>query len=163
MLTPQASDIMPTVKTGDDDHEHKLRHEIAELLPRIVINEANEVHADQQTWKRALQIAWQLKQYRPPGPCKSCRLQVVDILRLHIGLTYARRPASQEMREKRLAICHACPVYQKKTGSCGRLILDAIKPRIVEAHGRNVQPCGCLVALKVTFKSEHCPGNFWIR
>lgn len=134
-------------------------------MPRIHVDEDNNTTFDgPDGWKVAKDLAFRVNGHKP-GTCpKLCKLAVVDILRHHIGLGYARRGnSSDDLVARRLAVCHTCPVYQKTTGSCGRLFVDAVSSRQVEANGRLVSPCGCVVLLKAQFKSEHCPGNFWPR
>jgi hypothetical protein len=154
---------MPLVSTGHNNKPHagEATHEVLDLLTRITVDHQNNIVADQSDWSRAVALCRSLTGYVVNGPCADCRLACLDRLRALVGLGPARRPVSDERHQQRLAVCHACPVYHPDTGSCGRLIVDAITPRQVEVGGRIVTPCGCVVALKARFKSEHCPGNFW--
>lgn len=154
---------MPLVSTRHDNKPHagEDTHEVLKLLTRITVDRENNVVAEQADWSRAVTLCRTLTGYTVNGPCNACHLACLDRLRGLVGLGPARRPLSDERHQQRLAVCHACPVYHPDTGSCGRLIVDAITPRQVEVAGRLVTPCGCVVSLKARFKSEHCPGNFW--
>lgn len=151
---------MAKMQAGDNN-EARAAH-IHALLDQIVIREDNTVTAPAEVWKEAVAESVRLG-YRPRSSCNVCRLKVVDTLRTSVGLGLARRPASATLREERMGICATCQAYHSDTKSCGRLILDAVNPEPVEIDGRLVKPCGCFIPLKAAFRSEHCPGNFWIR
>ena len=160
MLNPQPSQIVPPVHTRQDHRTPELFAEVHSILDRITLREDNTVVADADTWSQAKAISRRLG-YIPRSNCPVCRMQVLDTLRMGVGLGPARKPAKESLRQQRIAICEACPVYHSDTRSCGRLVLDAIDPEPVVVDGRQVKPCGCFVPLKAASRSEHCPGNFW--
>ena len=136
---------------------HAEAQEINEILATVTYDQAPHFG---NNWKRASALCYELTGYKPPGVCTSCRHAVHDRLREAVGLGIARRPKESE-RNRRIAICHACPAYTKRTDSCGRLIVDALSPRPVLVDGAEVLPCGCNITLKATFTSEQCPANKW--
>lgn len=131
--------------------------EINEILGAVTYDKAPYFGSH---WRRACELCYDLTGYKPPGQCTTCRHAVHDRLREAVGLGIARRP-KESVRNKRIAICHACPVYKAHTDSCGRFILDALSPRPVLVDGTEVLPCGCNITLKATFTSEQCPANKW--
>ena len=141
---------------------HQEIDEINGILSRVHMGTDNQVTFASQDWNRAIAISKALGGYIPKGHCSSCRMGLHDSLRLAAGLGTARRPDTN-LRETRLAICHACPAYRPHTGSCGRLVFDAINSKAIWIDGKEVLPCGCLVALKVSFPTEKCPANKWPR
>lgn len=151
---------MPPVKAGD--HDEAFFAKVHALLDQINVAQDNQVTAPPEAWREAVTISRDLG-YTPRSGCNVCRLQVVDKLRLAVGLMPARRPASTTLQQERLAICSSCPAYNSTWQSCGRFITDAVSPHIIEIDGRPVKPCGCYLPAKVRFRSEHCPGNFWPR
>ena len=139
---------------------HAEAQEINEILAAVTYDTAPHFG---NNWKRAATLCYELTGYKPPGVCTSCRHAVHDRLREAVGLGIARRPKESE-RNRRIAICHACPVYRPSTRSCGRFgnkHTPFVEPDVVLLDGVSVVPCGCLIELKATFTSEQCPAKKW--
>lgn len=134
---------------------------INDLLERFTIDAKNTVIGSVQDMKELDRIGLEFANHKRTGSCKLCWIGLMDAVRKVVGLAPARRPVDAIKAKDRLDMCHECPVYHKSTGSCGRLIIDAIIPEPVIVNGKSINPCGCIVALKVHFGSETCPGNFW--
>ena len=137
------------------------RDQINDILSRVTVDHNNHIDATLQDRKELDRLGREVAQYERPGSCPLCWIGLIDVLRKYVGLAPARRPVPEQKANDRLDMCHNCPVYHSATGSCGRLMIDAIAPKPVDVNGVNVYPCGCIVALKVLFGSETCPGNFW--
>lgn len=137
------------------------RDQIHALLERFTIDEKNAINASLEDLKELDRWGLEIAGHRRAGSCKLCWIGLMDAVRKAVGLAPARRPVAEQKANDRLAMCHSCPVYHSTTGSCGRLMIDAIAPKPVIVNGVSVNPCGCIVALKVLFGSETCPGNFW--
>lgn len=134
--------------------------EINRLIPMIEID-ADGIRLPKDHAQRIHDLVRQIHGYRASSGCISCMMRLIDVLRRIVGLGSARRPGTEELTDRRLAVCVLCPAYHANTGSCGRLVIDALNPQPVEVDGRMVNPCGCIVSLKARFKSEHCPANRW--
>jgi hypothetical protein len=77
---------------------------------------------------------------RPPGPIRRA-FNFVLAAGKH-ALDAGKKLSSQES-EARLAICRACPSGMYQNGRC-------LDPR-----------CGCVLAFKVSWRSETCPRGHW--
>lgn len=131
------------------------------IIGRTEYGVKNRIKFAQGDYLIAAKLSKDYTGYYPDGVCNSCRLKVYDNLREIAGLTYARSPLGEDMVSTRRAICHTCPAYHPSTDSCGRLILDAISPMLVNVDGQQVEPCGCIITLKTMFRSEQCPASKW--
>lgn len=123
-------------------------------------------------WATATKLARDLAAYKPTSSCLACHFRVLNILREAIDLPPIGGEASESLRTRRLAICRgvagdgsdACPAYRSATDSCGRLLVDAFTPEVVVMEdGRRIDPCGCCVGVKASFKFFTCPANKWPR
>lgn len=95
--------------------------------------------------------------------CPSCHLKALDFLRELVNLPALTKPVPEALSSARMNKCLACPVYRKKSQSCGRLIKDALAPKPVMVEGEPITPCGCFLPLKVLSKYATCPANRWVR
>lgn len=135
--------------------------QIHALLSRVVITGENKVQCEGNDG--ALVTSWaRTFGYKRKTNCDTCWLYAVDVIRGAVGLGPARRPASENLITRRLNECHTCPAHHIATGSCGRLLLDAVAPNpVTDVDGSTFNPCGCLVELKARVRSESCPADRW--
>lgn len=131
------------------------------IIARVVVGKKNHTSFAKGDFEAAAHLSRKYTGWNPSSCCNSQRIMLHDKLRAMVGMAFARKPLEPTQIEARIAICHSCPVYHKTTGSCGRLIIDAISPHPISVNGQDVLPCGCVIALKALFKSETCPGKFW--
>lgn len=100
---------------------------------------------------------------KPPNKsCFACWVKGLDFLRQAVNLEAMGRSVSLDKQQSRMDKCQACPAYQRKTESCGRLILDFLSPRPVPLiDGGHIIPCGCYLPAKTSLKHASCPAKKW--
>lgn len=110
----------------------------------------------------AIALCKSIHGYKPKkSRCHGCETQMLNHLRAAVNLPGITQKVSEERYERRMAICRACPAFHPKSISCGRLGLDALKPKPVKIDGVMVNPCGCYLPLKATIKHTGCPAMKW--
>lgn len=121
-------------------------------------------------WPRVRELTKAIAKYRPSSGCLACHIKALNILREAVGMPRVQDEASESLRSRRLQVCRgvaedgsdACPAYHASTDSCGRLIFDAVSSEhVTDTDGTLIAPCGCLVAVKASFKSFTCPAQKW--
>jgi len=87
--------------------------------------------------------------------------QVGDILEGHLNELLNRK---EELSEKRLKICLACPIVKQTAMG---LICDSSKwinknnEASLEAKEKYIRGCGCRMSAKTTLEQSHCINNQW--
>lgn len=142
--------------------------EEAEAISEILANTratANEVAWMPGDLQRAINLVTSIHGFKPTmsSGCLTCHYQLLDDLKEIINLPrgFPTQEIPKSRQETRLSICASCLAYREKTESCGRLILDAIKPQPIFIDGEEVTPCGCYLPMKVKVKHATCPARRW--
>jgi hypothetical protein len=65
---------------------------------------------------------------------------------------------ARKVQRERLEICGACP-YLTAVGTCGTPIVG----EKVMHEEKEIELCGCIMAVKTTFKFATCPAKKWVR
>lgn len=64
--------------------------------------------------------------------------------------------SSQELRDKRMEICNACPLI---TATVLGVVCD--KTKEIKTAAGTVKGCGCRLEAKTRLKGERCPAGKW--
>ena len=113
-------------------------------------------------WEEVCAFSKSISGYVPSkGACIDCETKMLNILAEAVGLPPFAHETTAERRAFRMDVCTTCPAYHTSTKSCGRFILDALDPIPVLIDGDMVNPCGCSIPIKATFKHATCPAGKW--
>jgi len=136
---------------------------IAHVLSGVTVNLKAQFFAWglPENMSEGLALCKAISGYKPKSGCFSCHLKVANILAEAIGLPPYDHGTTEERKAFRLDVCATCPAYHTSTKSCGRFILDALDPIPVLIDGDMVNPCGCSIPIKATFKHATCPAGKW--